>query len=135
MDEGAALPNCAMSVKTKRCFHPNGPQLNQKAAQAFAQPCTQLLTLLPQQAHLNVDETGTSANFLTLASSVTARPCWLDSKSFSTPFTAALALPIPCGWHVTEPEPDIPGCRRTLVATPWQPTQERKHGLNHPIAL
>ncbi len=37
-------------------------KLNQKAAQAFAQPYTQLLTLLPQQAHLNVDETGHKDN-------------------------------------------------------------------------
>ena len=37
-------------------------KLNQKAAQAFAQPYAQLLALLPQQAHLNVDETGHKEN-------------------------------------------------------------------------
>jgi len=37
-------------------------KLTQKAAQAFAQPCAQLMTLLPQQAHLNIDETGHSEN-------------------------------------------------------------------------
>jgi len=37
-------------------------KLNQKAAQAFAQPYAQLLTLLPQQAHLNTDETGHKEN-------------------------------------------------------------------------
>jgi hypothetical protein len=36
--------------------------LNQKAAQAFAQPYAQLLALLPQQAHLNTDETGHKEN-------------------------------------------------------------------------
>jgi len=37
-------------------------KLNQKAAQAFAQPYAQLLALLPQQAHLNADETGHKEN-------------------------------------------------------------------------
>jgi transposase len=37
-------------------------KLTQKAAQAFAQPCAQLLALLPQQAHLNADETGHKEN-------------------------------------------------------------------------
>src|ERR1035438_5425605 len=37
-------------------------KLNQKAAQAFAQPYAQLLTLLPQQEHLNADETGPKEN-------------------------------------------------------------------------
>jgi transposase len=37
-------------------------KLNQKAAQAFAQPYAQLLSLLPQQAHLNADETGHKEN-------------------------------------------------------------------------
>jgi len=37
-------------------------KLNQKAAQAFAQPYAQLLTLLPQQAPLNTDETGHKEN-------------------------------------------------------------------------
>jgi len=36
--------------------------LNQKAAQAFAQPYAQLLSLLPQQVHLNADETGHKEN-------------------------------------------------------------------------
>ena len=37
-------------------------KLNQKAAQAFAQPYAQLLSLLPQQVHLNADETGHKEN-------------------------------------------------------------------------
>ncbi len=37
-------------------------KLNQKAARAFAQPYAQLLALLPQQAHLNADETGHKEN-------------------------------------------------------------------------
>ena len=37
-------------------------KLNQKAAQAFAQPYAQLLALLPQQVHLNIDETGHKEN-------------------------------------------------------------------------
>jgi len=37
-------------------------KLNQKAAQAFAQPYAQLLAFLPQQVHLNVDETGHKEN-------------------------------------------------------------------------
>jgi transposase len=37
-------------------------KLNQKAAQAFAQPYAQLLTLLPQQVHVNADETGHKEN-------------------------------------------------------------------------
>jgi transposase len=37
-------------------------KLNQKAAQAFAQPYAQLLSLLPQQGHLNADETGHKEN-------------------------------------------------------------------------
>ena len=36
--------------------------MNQKAAPAFAQPYAQLLALLPQQAHLNTDETGHKEN-------------------------------------------------------------------------
>lgn len=37
-------------------------KLNQKAAQAFAQPYAQLLSLLPQQVHVNADETGHKEN-------------------------------------------------------------------------
>jgi len=37
-------------------------KLNQKAAQAFTQPYAQLLALLPQQVHLNADETGHKEN-------------------------------------------------------------------------
>ena len=37
-------------------------KLIQKAAQAFAQPYTELLALLPQQPHLNIDETGHKEN-------------------------------------------------------------------------
>jgi hypothetical protein len=37
-------------------------KLNQKAAQAFAQPYAPLLSLLPQQGHLNADETGHKEN-------------------------------------------------------------------------
>jgi transposase len=37
-------------------------KLTHKAAQAFAQPYLELMTLLPQQAHLNADETGHKEN-------------------------------------------------------------------------